>query len=436
MAQVIDRIDFNGLLIELPSNNNGTNNTQSSKIISTTSSGEKEVEELNLNEATTLSNAIKASTPENLSGSVEDLPENIDYYDKITDDGFTPQGYSYVSNDEYQKIFITAYNHDGENSRIYVYDTEGNYEGYIVLNSKNHVGGITYDTDNNIVFVTASNGEVETYDYGALIRAFNLKVINGETTDGGLHLDFDNITDKAEKEKVRADYEAAFIENDISVLEEINENRFFRDTQQGMDSIYYYNGQIYSTTYTGNGELVATVYYVQKDEDGNIMSIKENFSSIVANIGPAVQGISFYEENGETYLVTASSAMGASSLLTKFRRNENGEYEVIGYKEVPREGLEGIYIDKEGNVTGIFEYDKTTENDDNYQIGNINEINNDDQTILASYVDDGTGYEPPKIAHLLSTLETRANLWDAIHGAEMNKELHELYGIPYNSNEN
>ena len=103
MAREIDRIDFNGLLIELPSNNNGTNNTQSSKIISTTSSGEKEVEELNLNEATTLSNAIKASTPETLSGSVKDLPKDIDY-SNIDKDNFTPQGYSYVSNDEYQKI--------------------------------------------------------------------------------------------------------------------------------------------------------------------------------------------------------------------------------------------------------------------------------------------------------------------------------------------
>lgn len=91
-------------------------------------------------------------------------------YDEIEQDGFTAQGYTIADTNSHitsnGKVMITAYNKDGENSRIYIYNSQtGEFEGKIVLDNKDHVGGATFDSKNQILYVTSSEGRVNSYDY-------------------------------------------------------------------------------------------------------------------------------------------------------------------------------------------------------------------------------------------------------------------------------
>lgn len=358
-----------------------------------------------------------------VNDGIKNLPKNLDY-EHIQNEGFTPQGYSYIENKNgYDKIFITAYC-KGEKSRIYVYNAKtGKYEGKIVLNTGNHVGGITYDTENGILFVTGKEGQMETYDYEAMNRLFELQKEDGSNKEALLNLNFDDYNGE-ERTKYKENFDSVIINNDISVLEEINKKRGKHgNTQQGMDSVYFHDGKLYSSTYSANGELIETELNIIKDANGNIVEIKEKSSSTVANIGPAVQGMSFYtDKDGKKYFVTASSAKWSSSLLTKYEVIDKGngeyEYKLVGYQEIKRPGLEGIYIDGNGKISGIFEYDKLTEDDKNYQISHIDEINNDDSkgTGEMTYSEFSQTHTREKtIRDLLDDLGNKAFFWDTMH---------------------
>ena len=80
-------------------------------------------------------------------------------YSNIREDEYVVQGLTIIDN----LFFISAYkSHDY--SRIYVYDKYG-YLGKIILNNKHHVGGISFDKKNNIIFITGSSTSISTYNY-------------------------------------------------------------------------------------------------------------------------------------------------------------------------------------------------------------------------------------------------------------------------------
>lgn len=78
---------------------------------------------------------------------------------------------------------ITAYDHNHNlNSRVYIYDKTGRCIGYIKFHNKEdknaHVGGITYDEENNIVFITGKEGKVNTYKLNDITDALNQVNLN------------------------------------------------------------------------------------------------------------------------------------------------------------------------------------------------------------------------------------------------------------------
>ncbi len=345
-------------------------------------------------------NNIDINTSINSIGKVEeldftkDISNNFDYYN-IEKDGFTVQGYTYINDEDGNKIFITAYdgNHQ-DNSRIYMYDSNsGKLLGKVILNNKNHVGGITYDEDNKIIFVSANDGMVETYDYVELSKIFR-KINNIDAFDDTLRLDFDSEDlDDYERNQIKYNFNRCIISNNINVKELISKNNIFNSRmtenlfyQDGMDSVYFYNGVLYSNTYAYNGELVSTSFNINRDLEGKITSIDDGVnhskSKVVGNVGSAVQGLSFYNDNGKEYLVTSSSAKNFPSVLTKYEIGNDGSINNIGSKTISRQGLEGINIDDNGNITGIFEYtdgNMLNIGDNigfNFIIGNVNELNN------------------------------------------------------------
>lgn len=325
-------------------------------------------------------------------------------YQNIEDDGYTVQGYTISDNNSHitedGKVLITAYK-KGYNSRIYMYDsTTGELEARITLNTDAHVGGVTFDSKNQILYITGKNGKVSTYDYQLLNRLIK---VTSKDTDGVVQINFSNPNDEKDPEKGKQDLtdpSSFIIENSIDVLETVNQGRLF-NKQQGMDTIYYHNGAIYSSTYTENGDLVKTeIEYERNLITGKVISIKGESNKKVGLLAPAVQGMAFYEDGDKTYLVTASSAKYSNSRLTLYEMSES-EYPIeIGSKVISQDGLEGIYINN-GEVSGVFEYE-------DQKLQNITTIEE-----LKESRGDGLNY---------AGLKLKAVTWDLTHGIENEKE--------------
>lgn len=268
-------------------------------------------------------------------------------YDEIEQDGFTAQGYTIADTNSHitsnGKVMITAYNKDGENSRIYIYNSQtGEFEGKIVLDNKDHVGGATFDSKNQILYVTSSEGKVNSYDYKALTSMIDQAK---DDFDGPYTVDM-----------TKYDRSIYNIENTIETKSEASSNSITK--QDGMDSIFYYDGYLYSCTYAGTGKLIRTEMEIEKDpRTQEVTNIIEKETTTIGSLPSAVQGIAFCEENGTNYLITASSAANMSSRLKIFEISDEGNLIDKGTKVVSHKGLEGIYIN-DGSITGIFEYDE------------------------------------------------------------------------------
>ena len=288
---------------------------------------------------------LSASTPQ--QQNTKPLTINELNYDEIEQDGFTAQGYTIADTNSHitsnGKVMITAYNKDGENSRIYIYNSQtGEFEGKIVLDNKDHVGGATFDSENQILYVTSSEGRVNSYDYQIVT-----KMIEQAKDDfyGPYTVDM-----------TKYDRSIYNIENTIETKSEASSNSITK--QDGMDSIFYYDGYLYSCTYAGTGKLIRTEMEIEKDpRTQEVTNIIEKETTTIGSLPSAVQGIAFCEEDGTDYLVTASSAANMSSRLKIFEISDEGNLIDKGTKVVSHKGLEGIYIN-DGSITGIFEYDE------------------------------------------------------------------------------
>lgn len=288
---------------------------------------------------------LSASTPQ--QRNIKPLTINELNYDEIEQDGFTAQGYTIADTNSHitsnGKVMITAYNKDGENSRIYIYNSQtGEFEGKVVLDNKDHVGGATFDSKNQILYVTSSEGRVNSYDYQIVTKMIEQAK---DDFDGPYTVDM-----------TKYDRSIYNIENTIETKSEASSNSITK--QDGMDSIFYYDGYLYSCTYAGTGKLIRTEMEIEKDpRTQEVTNIIEKETTTIGSLPSAVQGIAFCEENGTNYLITASSADNMSSRLKIFEISDEGNLIDKGTKVVSHKGLEGIYIN-DGSITGIFEYDE------------------------------------------------------------------------------
>lgn len=288
---------------------------------------------------------LSASTPQ--QQNTKPLTINELNYDEIERDGFTAQGYTIADTNSHitsnGKVMITAYDKGGENSRIYIYNSQtGEFEGKIVLDNKDHVGGATFDSKNQILYVTSSEGRVNSYDYQIVTKMIEQAK---DDFDGPYTVDM-----------TKYDRSIYNIENTIETKSEASSNSITK--QDGMDSIFYYDGYLYSCTYAGTGKLIRTEMKIEKDpRTQEVTNIIEKETTTIGSLPSAVQGIAFCEENGTNYLITASSADNMSSRLKIFEISDEGNLIDKGTKVVSHKGLEGIYIN-DGSITGIFEYDE------------------------------------------------------------------------------
>lgn len=257
----------------------------------------------------------------------EYVDSNVDY-SEISKDEYTSQGYTIVGG-TYPSILISAYKED-ELSRIYVYERDtGKYLGYIILNNKNHVGGLTYDPTCDILFITGSKGSINTYDYSTLMKTLN----NASDITDDVHIDLSN----------EINNKVAIMENDINV-------------DQQAATITYFDGSLYSIDFGFDGVLVKTDYNLVNNK-----VITTNNTYYKLNNSKCVQGISFYQKDDEVYLVLSSSLGIINSKLTLYKLvDKNFEY-LCELTLDSNKKMEGISIDRVGNISSIYEGSEKSE---------------------------------------------------------------------------
>lgn len=309
----------------------------------------------------------------------DSLSSSIDYY-QIFDDGWVVQGYTRVEDESGSRIIISAHPKKEGNARLYIYDAKtGQLETFITLDHNDHVGGISYDSDHQILWVAGDGGTVHSYDYQNIIEIIAERK-KGDLSPGETIFDIDV-----------QDYEGVEIPNNIQIKNLISTDEH---PQDGMDSIYYYDGKLYSCTYSATGELLVTDLTITRNNAG--VEIQDN-TAVVAELNGATQGLAVYEEDGKKYLITASSASYATSQsrLTKWEMND-GEIKPVGYRYIDHTGLEGIEIE-DGYVRGVFEqgFSFWNQNQSTEILANVNDISE------------------PANSSIDSSLTFGGNIWDS-----------------------
>lgn len=278
---------------------------------------------------------------ENIS-PLKDKYSNINY-EEILSAGFKVQGVTKINN----TVLITCYDHDSDNnSRIYLYDSvTGKKKGYIILNTDTHVGGISYDKVNGIIYISYSGGRALSFDLSYRNRALIEKILKDNTVIDLSDEDVDNKYNMT-------------IDNDVCVSD---------ITDSGRNSTMYTDGKyIYVATFnsdiSSNGELVK--FKIEGITDGYYSNLdgitkwnnKKIKTSVVYTelIRDFNQGVLATEYNGKNYIITSQSYSNAKSIITVYEEIDD-KLSYLGSNVIDHPGIESLHIDDNGKIICIFE---------------------------------------------------------------------------------
>ena len=248
---------------------------------------------------------------------------------EIKNDGYTIQGVTTINGE----VLVTAHGEKGDRSRIYLYDKYGKYKGTVILNNSAHVGGITFDKKNGIIYVSGGKGKVNAYSYEAISDAF----ITSDVLDlNGKKVDLSDIV-------VRT--------NDLTVGEiNVNGNTESVTEVGKASSVYFYDDSLYVSTFNGDeaGEMVK----FQLDyRNGQVYATKDAVYSIPSK----TQGIAITDYGGKKYLLSSQSIGATNSYITLSEFKDNNQLEHLNTKTINNSGLQGISIDDAHNVVLSYE---------------------------------------------------------------------------------
>ena len=245
-----------------------------------------------------------------------DYKDNINLridYSNIYKDGFTVQGFC-VTSDYY---LVSAYS-KGCLSRVYLYKKDGVLDKYVVLDNKAHVGGITYDNVNGILYITGRYGKINCYSYNEFISG-KVKVIDSDIN----------------------------ISNDL-------------EGHVSAATLYYYGGSLYICTCSCNGSMIK---YDLKYKNNKIIIVDKNIHRCLPS---CIQGLVVFECNEMLYYLISQSYSKLKSIIKLYDYDNR----FIGQKIIGFKGLEGFDMDSFGNINCIFENGVSKS-----VILNINELN-------------------------------------------------------------
>ena len=248
-------------------------------------------------------------------------------YNSIKQDGFTVQSIAKIE----ENIIISAYKKN-DYSRLYIYDIKtAELEGKIILDNKAHVGGISFDYDRNILYVTGNKGEINSYDY--------------------------NVIKRLAKEK---DYTINLSDNIEPLIEEqleikINNNIYIKNIDSDLEAstICFYDNKLYIATFNPIGKGFLYSYKVDYDANSKSINIKDEHTKKY-DVCPRVQGIAITRINDIEYLICSQSISLSNSSISVYQILDE-EIKYIGKTYLTDHGLEGITIDDNNYLVGVFE---------------------------------------------------------------------------------
>lgn len=316
--------------------------------------------------------------------SLGEIGVSVDY-SNIYDDEYIPQGVTVVGD----KILITAYDeNEKNNSRIYVYDKNDESKNYkIILQNKAHVGGVTYDENNNVLLVTGSDGKIHAYDYE------KISITVADSQEGKTDPVILDLNNEANSNTV--------LNSNVNINYDIKDNG--KSTTLYSSSTTYYDSKtnkIYIGRFAKSGKIMCGD--VEYDKATGTYSVK-NVTTVDAESG--IQGISTYHSNGKTYLVESRSyGYNHTEITVKDITNGIDDSKLVGSRILDKEYGEGIYINDDGQASIVHEkgtfgkYDQTTVVDINEIIEENNGLNrpitiNDSKYDYGTKEDNTGGYD-------------------------------------------
>lgn len=306
------------------------------------------------------------------------------HYPEIDNDGFTAQGITTIDN----KTFISA--HGKKNARLYIYDNiTGDYIGYINLDQKSHVGGTTCDKDNNILYVTNGGGKYSTYDYNVIkkiidnkknyendILKYDLKSINNiskdEFSEQLFNSDDEEIKNLLKNKSIDEIYDnwcnnskGKEYEKITNIIYDTHSEAIKNDINARCtaSTTFFYDGLLYTCHFIGTkqGEMDILRPIYTTNEYGDKIITYEKATDELITIPPRTQGISVTDYNGKRYILFSQSiGRHNGSSITVYEVTDDGQYINKGVKYYEENGIEGITVDENGNVTACFEFENKT----------------------------------------------------------------------------
>ncbi len=222
-------------------------------------------------------------------------------YKNIYDDQYTVQGFC-IARDY---CMISAYSKMWAKSRIYLYEKNGVFKKCVELNNAAHVGGISYDYINDVVFVTGERGKINAFDYNELI--------SGSLKEYQCNVDISKVLDGS----VRA------------------------------ATVYFYNNCLYVCTFSNVGRMVKFDIDVNKKR----MSIDAKEYVVTNDLPACIQGVCVFENEGNLFYLFSQSFGNLKSIIKIF----DAEFNFFGQKILENIGIEGIDLDYTGNILSVYE---------------------------------------------------------------------------------
>ena len=215
--------------------------------------------------------------------------------------------------------FLTAYDSslDKDNSTVYVLNGDNECVREVTLYNNSHVGGICYDNEHELFWITDKGGTISGYTFDSIFYSKD-----------------DTI-------------EPVFKKIDVGSNDLINYKGY-----SSAGYIAYNKGKIYVGNYSVDGNGILKSFDVS--DDGNIDLTSEKKVKFLDK----VQGISFYEKNNKDYLLVSSSyGRIFKSELSVFKFDEDcDDYRNLpSIKIVMPPMLEQITFNKSGRLITLYE---------------------------------------------------------------------------------
>ena len=219
--------------------------------------------------------------------------------------------------------FITAYDSSWRmrNSVVYVLNKNNECIKKVKLYNNSHVGGICYDSEHEMFWITDKYGTISGYTYDSIYYE--------------------------ESDKVYPKYRKV----DVGSKDLINYKGW-----PSVAYITYHEGKLYLGNFTTNGKGLLKSFDIKDDGSIDIASCKK------AKFLDKVQGISFYKKDGSDYLLVSTSYGQKSKSELKIFRFDGMWYDYNESAAIKMEMppmMEQITFNEKGNLVAVFESNAT-----------------------------------------------------------------------------